>query len=84
MKPITVLTLWPLWAGVTMTLISSLLAFTPVVWYLSGSPSGSYPELLFLGIFIPVSLLVLLIGAIHAWIVVRRRNPMRANGKLHG
>jgi hypothetical protein len=83
-KPIAVLTLWPLWTGVAMTLISNLLAFTPVVWYLSGSPSESYPELFFLGFFIPVSLLVLLVGAIHAWVVVQRRNPMRPNAKLRG
>jgi hypothetical protein len=81
-KPITVLTLWPLWTGVTMTLISNLLAFSPAVWHLSGFPSESYPELFFLAFLIPVSLLVLLVGAIHAWVVVLRRNPMRSNGKL--
>ena len=84
MKPITPGTLWPLWTGVGMTLVSNALAFTPVVWYLSGSPSESYPELFFLAFFIPISLLVLLVGAIHAWMVVLRRGGVRPSAELHG
>ena len=72
MTPVTRTTFWPLWAGIAMTLASSLLAFTPIIWYATGSPSESYPELFFVAFFIPISLLMLLIGAIHAWIVLGR------------
>jgi hypothetical protein len=84
MKPITVGTFWPLWTGVAMTLISNVLAFTPVIWHLSGAPAEFYPELFFLTFFIPVSSLLLLGGAIHAWIVIVRRRPLRPDGELRG
>jgi hypothetical protein len=84
MKPLTLGTLWPLWTGVIMTLVSNVLAFTPVVWHLSGAPSEFYPELFFLTFFIPISVLVLVIGTIHAAIVIKRRNDLRRQGELRG
>lgn len=72
MKPVTRATFWPLWTGIAMMLVSNFLAFTPVIWYATGSPSESYPELFFLAFFIPISWVVLAAGAIHAWIVLGR------------
>jgi hypothetical protein len=83
-KPITLGTLWPLWAGVVMTLTTHVLAFSPVIWHLSGAPAEFYPELFFMTFLVPISSLLLLGGAAHAWIVIVRRRTLRPDGELRG
>lgn len=44
-----------------------ILAGTPLAWIISGRPAESYPELLFLGIGVPVGLILTVITGVIFW-----------------
>jgi hypothetical protein len=45
----------------------AVLGLTPVAWELQGRPSETYPELVFLALGLPLSLISLAAGALLAW-----------------
>lgn len=55
------------WVGLVAFASMATLSLTPVAWELQGRPSESYPELAFLGIGLPLSLISLAAGALLGW-----------------
>ncbi|PVM89772.1 hypothetical protein DDF67_11820 [Caulobacter endophyticus] len=55
------------WVGLAAFALMAVLGLTPLVWQVQGRPSESYPELVFLGIGLPLGVISLTAGALLAW-----------------
>jgi hypothetical protein len=59
-----------LWAGAILTLVLGVLAFTPILWVLAGSPNETYPEL-FPAALLPLAILIVVAGLMRAYGIPR-------------
>ncbi len=57
---------WVMWIGLLLLAATLYLGMTDTIWRLQGRPAEVYPEIAVLGFGMPVSLLVILIGALIA------------------
>lgn len=55
------------WVGLAAFALMAVLGLTPLAWQFQGRPSESYPELVFLGIGLPLSVIALTAGGLLAW-----------------
>ncbi len=69
------------WVGVALTIITAVLSFTPLDWFLEraiwGVSDEYYPELFWLSCGMPVALLIL--GAGMIWARITRPKPSSLN-----
>lgn len=68
----------PLLAAIALLGAVLLFAGSPLVWVLAGRQSESYPELLVLGLGVPIAGLLVVIAAWRAWRLRRRQAGIAA------
>jgi hypothetical protein len=61
-----------LWVSILLLAVMLVLGVTPIVWILMGRPNDSYPELAFLGLGIPLAVLLVVLAGCRAWWLRRR------------
>jgi hypothetical protein len=73
----------PFLAALAFLVMMLVAAGTPIVWALTGRQSESYPELIILGIGVPIGIVLTLAAGARFWFL-NRSGAARRNGNVDG